>query len=537
RNDGTVWAWGQNWWGKLGDGTTTDRSAPVQVVDGAGGFLTGMTTIAAGGEHSLAIKNDGATWSWGANSSGELGDGTTTDRLAPVQVVDGSGGVLTGVTAVAAGRSHSLALRNDDTVWAWGYNYDGQLGDGTTNYRSAPVQVVDGAGGLLAGMTAIAAGGEHSLALRNDGTVWAWGQNWWGKLGDGTTTDRSAPVQVADGAGGLLTGMTAIAAGGEHSLALRNDGTVWAWGDHYQRRFGDGTTTDPSAPVQVVDGAGGFLTGVTAIAAGGQHSLVLRNDGTVRAWGDNYDGQLGDGTTNHHSAPVQVVDGSRGLFTGATAVAAGHGHSLALRNDETVWAWGYNYNGQLGDGTTTDRSVPVQVVDGAGGFLTGMTAVAAGSSHSLAIRNDGTVWAWGYNYNGQLGDGTTTDRSAPVQVVDGAGGFLTGVMAITAGGGHGLALKTDGTVWAWGLNWWGQLGDGTTDLTFAPVQVVDGTGGVLTGVTAIAAGGEHSLFLCGATPDGPNLPDRPVLCAAGIAGPAIIGLLVLALMRTRRPRF
>jgi len=192
-----------------------------------------------------------------------------------------------------------------------------------------------------------------------------------------------------------------IAGGGHHSLALRNDGTVWAWGRNNYGQLGDGTTTERHTPVQVAN-----LTGVQAIAGGFSHSLALRSDGTVWAWGRNSKGQLGDGTTTNRTTPVQVLN-----LTGVQAIAGGFFHSLALKSDGTVWAWGYNHFGQLGDGTTANRTIPVQVAD-----LTGVQAIAAGSDHSLALRNDGTVWAWGWNYLGQLGDGTTANRSIPVQV-------------------------------------------------------------------------------------------------------------------------
>ncbi|MCZ6689109.1 MAG: DUF4382 domain-containing protein, partial [Planctomycetota bacterium] len=253
------------------------------------------------------------------------------------------------------------------------------------------------------------------------GTLRAWGENSFGQLGDGTSglgTDSSVPVQVL---GFPLTGVAAVAGGASHTVALMDDGTLRAWGRNFAGQLGDGTTTDRSVPVQVVDGAGGLLSGVAAVTAGNAHTAALMDDGTLRAWGSNFRGSLGDGTTTNSSVPVQVVDGAGGFLTGVAAVAGGASHTVALMDDGTLRAWGWNFLGSLGDGTTTDRSVPVQVVDGAGGLLTNVAAAAGGSSHTVAMLDDGTVRAWGRNNWGQLGDGSATESRVPVQVVDGAG--------------------------------------------------------------------------------------------------------------------
>jgi alpha-tubulin suppressor-like RCC1 family protein len=247
--------------------------------------------------------------------------------------------------------------------------------------------------------------------------------------------------------------MQRLAAGAYHSLAIKPDGSLWAWGSFSGVQFG-------LPPVQV-------LTGVAAVAAGEGYTLALKPDGNLWAWGDNSYGQLGDGTTAQRSTPIQVQ-------TEVAAVAAHYRHSLALKPDGSLWVWGWNSYGQLGDGTTTDRLMPVQV-------LTEVAAVTSGSQHTLALKTDGSLWAWGWNNYGQLGDGTATDRLMPVQV-------LTEVAAVAGGGDHTLALKTDGSLWAWGDNNYGQLGDGTATARLMPVQV-------LTEVAAVAAGAAHSLAL------------------------------------------
>ncbi|MCZ6688834.1 MAG: chromosome condensation regulator RCC1 [Planctomycetota bacterium] len=396
---GTVRAWGVG--GLLGDGMTTDSSIPVQVVDPSDptGFLTGATAVQAGDSHTVALLGDGTVRTWGSNFYGQLGDGTIARSLTPVQVVDPPGptGFLADVTAVSADESHTMALLGDGTLRAWGWNIAGQLGDGSTTDKWTPVQVVDPSDptGFLTGVTAVVAGEWHTVALLGDGTLRAWGNNSrGGQLGDGTATDSSTPVQVLDPADptGFLTGVTAVAAGQGHTVALLGDGTVRAWGGNGRGQIGDGTTTVRRTPVQVVDPTDptGFLTGVTAVTTGSLHTVALLGDGTLRAWGFNEYGRLGDGTTTDSSTPVQVVDPSdpTGLLTGVTAAEAGVWHTVALLGDGTLRAWGLNFKGELGDGTLTSTLTPVRVVDPSDptGFLTEVTAVAAGVWHTVALR-------------------------------------------------------------------------------------------------------------------------------------------------------
>jgi alpha-tubulin suppressor-like RCC1 family protein len=357
----------------------------------------------------------------------------------------------------------------ENSVAAWGSNQYGQLGDGTGTDHSTP-QLLN-----LSGVAAVAAGAYHSLAVKSDGTVWAWGQGASGQLGiAGLPPDqRYTPVQVLN-----LSGVAAVAAGAYHSLAVKSDGTVWAWGANAAGQLGVGTTTLSHFPLLVQN-----LSGVAAVAGGAWHSLALKSDGTVWAWGLNNSGQLGDGTTIERHTPVQVEN-----LSGVAAVAAGGGDdwvpafSLALKSDGTLWAWGDNAFGQLGDGTTIERHTPVQVRMPP---LSHVTAVAAGIDHSLALKDDGTVWAWGSNQYGQLGDGTGTDHSTP-QLLN-----LSGVAAIAARLVHSLAVKSDGTVWAWGGNFYGELGDGTNAGHSTPVLVQNH----LSGATVAVGGEYHSLAL------------------------------------------
>jgi alpha-tubulin suppressor-like RCC1 family protein len=306
----------------------------------------------------------------------------------------------------------TCGVRIDGTLWCWGDNSNGQLGDGTTTDRTNPTQVGSGTTWAQADV-----GGNHTCAVRLDGTSWCWGLNDVGQLGDGTTTQRTTPTQVGSG-----TAWAVVAAGSDHSCALRYDGTAWCWGDNGNGRLGDGTTTERHSPTQVGSG-----TTWGTVQLGGDHSCATRSDGTVWCWGANANGQLGDGSTTDRSSPTQV-----GSATTWSTVRGGYRHTCGTRTDGTLWCWGLNSTGQLGDGTSTQRTSPVQV-----GSLTTWAGVDAGTDHTCAVRTSGTAWCWGSNVNGQLGDGTTTQRTAPVQV-----GTATMWTAITAGYKTSAALLT-----------------------------------------------------------------------------------------------
>ncbi|WP_244239127.1 RCC1 domain-containing protein [Corallococcus carmarthensis] len=502
--DGTVRASGNNGAGQLGNGTTLDSTTPVQVSG-----LSGVVAVAAGSSHSLALRADGTVWAWGSNDFGELGDGTTLRRTTPVQVPG-----LTAITAVAAKGLNSVALRADGTLWTWGSNSQGQLGDGSTTSRLLP-GLVSGVNGV----TSVAVGVGHVLALRSDKTLWAWGWNDAGQLGDGTKTRRLTALPVSG-----MTDVVAVGAGSGSSVVARSDGTVWAWGSRvtHQNTNGSWNWVSDKSPVQVAG-----LTGAVTVAAGGRSAMVLRSDGSLWAWGLNTSGQLGTGNRQAATAPQPVS----GLPGGFVSVNVGDDHVLAMRADGSVWSWGENREGQRGDGTPSARTTPAQVsgvdfvmaVSGGANHvlaqhfdgtvwamgdnsvgqlgqddpaprsaltriegLNNVGAISAGGYHSLAMLYDGTVWSWGDNEYGQLGLGVTSQRSGPTQVTG-----LDGIVSVAAGNTHSLALRYDGTVWAWGDNWNGQLGSETmTWWQPLPVQVPG-----LSGIVAIAAGPDFSLAL------------------------------------------
>jgi alpha-tubulin suppressor-like RCC1 family protein len=341
-------------------------------------------TITCGSVYSLALCTNGTVYAWGANIYGELGDGSTTQRNSPVPV-----SILNEVADIAGGLYHTLALKNDGTAWAFGDNSKGQLGNGTSTASNIPVQI-------LTGIKSIASGQQHSLALKNDGTVLAWGKNINGQLGDGTTAQSATPVHVQG-----LTNIVAIAGGYYHSAALKNDGTVWCWGDDGWGQLGNGTGGNGLIPA-IVNG----LSGIIAIACGENHTLALKDDGTVWAWGINDNGELGDGTNNYRITPTKVIN-----LAGIKAIEAGMSHSLALKNDGTVWGWGLNGSGQLGIGNSNNQNSPVMMNN-----ANGIISIEGGAAHSLVLKNNGALFACGANFAGQIGDGTMVYRHSPVQV-------------------------------------------------------------------------------------------------------------------------
>ena len=500
-DDGSVSCWGWNDNGQLGDGTTTDRNTSTQTLS----LGTGRTAVAisSGYRHTCAILDDGSVSCWGRNDAGQLGDGTDTERNTPTQTL--SLGIGRTAVAISSGNSHSCAILDDASVSCWGDNGYGQLGDGTNTTRNTPTQTAT----LGTGRTAVAlsSGSAHTCAILDDGSVSCWGENQYGQLGDGTTTGRNTPTQTSS----LGTGRTAVAlsSGGWHTCAILNDGYVSCWGSNGNGRLGDGTDTERNIPTQTSS----LGTGRTAVAisSGGSHTCAILDDGSVSCWGDNWKGQLGDGTDTYRNAPTQTSS----LGTGRTAVAisSGRWHTCAILDDASISCWGYNRYGQLGDGTggdyssdynrntptqtsslgtaTNPRTVALSERDFDGDGVLNIfdvhqdldyreTAISSGYYHTCALLDDGTVSCWGLNNYGQLGDGTTTDRNTPTQTLS-LGTGRTAV-AISTGQYHTCAILDDGSVSCWGNNVEGQLGDGTATNRNTPTQ----TSSLGIGRTAVA---------------------------------------------------
>ncbi len=352
-----------------------------------------VAAIATGGNHTCALTGAGGAKCWGWNAFGQLGNGRITDRRTPVDV----SGLLSGVAAVAAGGNHTCALTSAGGIKCWGHNGFGQLGDGTLIQHKTPTDV----SGLTSGVAVLAAGKNHTCALTNAGGVKCWGKNEYGQLGDGTTTDQLVPVDVS----GLQSGVMALALGTDHTCALTNAGGVKCWGYNFFGRLGDGTLIDRLIPVDV----SGLGSGVVSLAAGDSHTCAVTGGG-VKCWGWNGVGQLGDGTSTNHSIPTDVS----GLTSGVATVATGNWHTCAVTSAGGVKCWGDNLYGQLGDGTPLARSkTPVDV----SGLASGVTALAAGGRYACVITGPGGVKCWGDNGFGQLGDNTLAQRRIPVDVV------------------------------------------------------------------------------------------------------------------------
>lgn len=353
-------------------------------------------------------------WSWGTNVFGQLGDNTNVTKVSPVSVVGG----FTNWIQMSSSGCHAAAIRHNGTMWTWGLNACGQLGTNSLVSRSSPGSIV----GTISNWCQVSAGFYHTSAVRTTGALWTWGRNDVGQLGDNTTTIRLSPVSIVGG----FTDWCQVASGGFHTIAVRTNGTLWAWGNNYRGQLGVDDITNRSSPVSVI---GGF-TDWCQVSASLQHTAAIRTNGTLWTWGRNNYGQLGVNDSADRSSPVSVVGG----FTNWCQVSVGSGHTAAVRTNGTLWTWGAGATGQLGTGNTASRSSPGSII---GGF-TDWCQVGAGPQHTAAVRTNGTVWTWGSNAGRQLGDNTIVNKSSPVSVV---GGF-TDWYQVSAGIGHTTALRS-----------------------------------------------------------------------------------------------
>ena len=356
-----LYAWGNGAQGKLGNNTTTNLSSPNSVVGG----INTWCQVSSSFKHTAAVTLSGKLFTWGCNGHFQIGDGTGTSRSSPVSILGG----FTDWCQVAGGYCHTAAVRTNGTLWTWGSGGDGRLGDGTTTDKCSPVSVVGG----FTDWCQVSAGEKFTVALRQNGTIWTFGWNNKGQLGrNNQDIHTCSPVSIVGG----ITDWAQISAGFEHVVALRQNGTVWAWGDGGKGQLGNNFNTNRSSPVSVV---GGF-TDWCQVSAGTCHTAAVRTNGTLWTWGDAGNGRLGHGCVGlaaNRSSPVSVIGG----FTDWCQVSAGGSHTAAVRTNGTLWAWGDGVNGRLGDYTTVDKCSPVSVV---GGF-TNWCKVSSGDLHTLGI--------------------------------------------------------------------------------------------------------------------------------------------------------
>lgn len=438
-----------------------DLAAPVQAYS----IQTAPSSpIAMSLSHAAYLDGSGTLWMWGSNTSGQLGTGNRENSGVPVRVMDS-------VTAVSLGNGVSAALKSDKSLWMWGSNYHGQLGTkgsgdvnigGGNNFdhsskhyiHTTPVKVMDD-------VASVRAGSFYTAAIKTDGSLWMWGDNQYGHIGNGGEKDRTdrygytyqtEPVKIMDRVSYVTFNEDA------HTVAaIRTDGSLWMWGKNIHSELGNSGEGDKfyefeeihtievyqTTPIKVLDS-------VASVSLGANHSAAVKTDGSLWMWGSNFYGQLGNGSTKDAGVPVKILNG-------VAAVDLGWSRTAALKTDGSLWTWGRNCYGQLGNGSTKDSAVPVKILDG-------VAAMGGYRDQAAALKTDGSLWTWGWNYYGQLGNGSTENSTAPVKVLD-------QVSSVSGHQGSMLAIKTDGSLWAWGWNYYGQLGNGSTKDSAVPVEI------------------------------------------------------------------
>jgi alpha-tubulin suppressor-like RCC1 family protein/pimeloyl-ACP methyl ester carboxylesterase len=456
--NGKVLCWGANSYGQLGNGTTTLAYAPTAV-----SAITTATQVASGDNHTCALLSTGSVQCWGLNSDGQLGNGTTTNALSPVTV---SG--ITTATSIAVGRIHSCARLSNGTVKCWGANLDLEMGNGTwTSRETTPVQVSN-----ITTASTIAGGGYHTCAILTDATIKCWGLNSQGQLGPGNANLTAVPVTVSG-----IGNASSIALGYSHTCAVLTNSTLKCWGYNNNGQIGDNTTTRRTSPITVSG-----ITTATNVGLGDYHTCVRLSDSTLKCWGKNDLGELGNGTTSNALTPVAVSG-----ISNAADVGGGTGFTCAGLDVGGIKCWGANESGQLGRGTAQLQMIPA-LVDG--NNLNKILDVVSGFAHTCVLWDSGSVKCWGENTHGQLGNGTTDPSTVPVDVLG-----ITNAVAIAAGSRHNCVILSGGTVKCWGNDLYGQLGNNTAIATYStPVTV--------TGISSAAALGLGPRHSCAVLTDG-----------------------------------
>ena len=500
KNDGTLWLWGGNSFAQLGNNSTLNHSSPVQTVSAT----TNWKQVSVGGAHSAAIKNDGTLWIWGSNLSSRLGTNTSESHSSPVQTVSAT----TNWKQVSLGNQHSAAIKTDGTLWLWGRGAEGMLGNSATSDRSSPVQTI----ACGNNWKQVSLGLCVSAAIKTDGTLWLWGLGTYGRLGTNNIISQSSPVQTVS----ATTNWKQVSVMCRHLAAVKTDGTLWLWGYGTSGALGNNSTLNQSSPVQTISCG----TDWKQVSVSNRTSASIKTDGTLWLWGEAGSGELGNNATTDRSSPVQTISSGNDWALVSLGSSPGVTGAASIKTDATLWVWGTNADGllglapptettcfvdlgtqlvekeylidvypnlvpwvkspslwlwgdggsgRLGDNSTINKSSPVQTISNGSNWK----QVSLGSSHSAAIKTDGTLWLWGAGGSGQLGNNALTSRSSPVQTFS----CGTNWKQVSLGSSHSAAVKTDGTLWLWGSDADGNGILGTNSIVdqSSPVQTVSAT--------------------------------------------------------------
>ena len=490
-----------------GAGEFFNFSNPVLEVGSGSGFLNDITQVSAGQSHTCALQNNGDVVCWGAGSYGNLGNNATSTSVRPKKVVAGQSGsgLLKNIQQISAGGFHTCALKNDGSVFCWGYGADGQLGIGSTVSHTTPRKVkgVDGTG-FLTDISQISVGSRHTCALKNNGRVLCWGYGYSGQIGNGQASlKKKTPVEVLEPVGndGLLKNISQISLGGSTSCALRNDGQVLCWGRGNDGHLGSGATDDSNRPVVVVANGqsqnGNPLTNITQLSGGENHICALDSVNQVHCWGTGVAKRLGqiDDVTSESTPQRVKTDVANVYLSDVEQVGAGFAHSCALKTGGNLVCWGERGSGQLGDGkrdVTEDRGVPAPVASESDRPELPLQTISAGGLHSCQVSNQGSIKCWGRGYGGQLGRNEKVITNKGKTVPDSSGtGDLLDMAQVSSGENHSCALNSSGQVYCWGT---GILGD-NKDVRISPLPVLVNKvvgGGSIPEIAQISVGERHT---------------------------------------------
>lgn len=472
-SDNNEYCWGDNTNGELGTGNTTGSLVPVAVTQGATPAGATAVQIASGGAHSCTIESDGNMYCRGFNSNRPLGDGTSTTRLAPTATLTVTNSNAMIAQQVSTGSNHTCAIASDNKAYCWGTSLYGQIGDGGTTQRNSPVAVVQGAIPAGVNLKRITAVNDHgTCAIGSDNKAYCWGRNNYGQVGDGGTTQRNSPVAVVQGALPSGSMLLSITQGSNHTCAIASDNKAYCWGFNGTGQLGDASTTQRTSPTAMSQGAVPAGLTVNQVSGGNAHTCLVAADNKAYCSGDNSYGQLGDNTSIFRTSLVAVNQGA--IPAGATInqISVGFYHTCVVASDNKAYCWGRNTSGQLGDNSTTNRLVPVAVAQGAIPAGVTILKIAAGRDETCVLASDNKAYCWGLNTNGQVGDNTVTQRLTPVAVLRGAmpvGATFKDI--VFESNSHVCGIASDNATYCWGINSFGNLGDGTMFTSRIPTAV------------------------------------------------------------------